>query len=101
MTLRRLLEIIGGSVLIFAGILFALPLVPLPGIPLIVAGVLLVSPYHGRRLAWWFVIAWKWALQKWHEYYHNRHAHPRTRKNIRRRKLWPFWRGGEDDASDR
>jgi hypothetical protein len=100
MTFLRLLEIVGGSVLIIAGVIFSIPLVPLPGIPLIVAGVLLVSPYHGRRLAWWFVIAWKWVNQKWHEYYHNRKAHPRSRKGIRKRKLWPFWTTEEDGESE-
>jgi len=83
--LRRVLEIGAGVVLVAIGIV----MIPLPifsGAPFIIPGVLLISPWHGRRLAWFMVHAYRWAQQGWHRVRHGR----RHKNTSKRHKIWPF-----------
>jgi len=83
--LRRVLEIGAGVVLVAVGIV----MIPLPifsGAPFIIPGVLLISPWHGRRLAWFAVHMYRWAKQGWHRVRHGR----QHKNNSKRHKIWPF-----------
>lgn len=83
--LRRVFEIGGGVILVAIGIV-AIPLPVLSGAPFIIPGVLLISPWHGRRLAWFVVHAYRWAQQGWHRVRHGR----QHKNNSKRHKIWPF-----------
>ncbi|MFH0834019.1 MAG: PGPGW domain-containing protein [Patescibacteria group bacterium] len=61
---KRILEITGGVLLILLGIVMLFT--PGQGIFAIVAGVVLVSPYHGRRLIWRLKEFWKLLKRKWY-----------------------------------
>jgi hypothetical protein len=45
---------------------------PGPGIAVVIAGVMLVSPQHGRRLIWYLAQVWRRAKAYYHKYYHGR-----------------------------
>lgn len=77
-SLKRTLEIVFGIVLILVGIFLSLPFVPGPGIPVIFFGVLLVSPYHGRRLFWRARLVIKWLKE---HYYAWRHGYRSKKKH--------------------
>lgn len=55
--IKRCFQIIGGIILILAGLVMLVT--PGQGILSIVAGVFLISPYHGRRLVWRIKRGWK------------------------------------------
>ena len=59
---RRYLRIAAGFAILLVGIVLALPLVPGPGIPLILLGLLLLSDHF----AWagWLLA---WAKNRWHQ----------------------------------
>jgi len=59
---KRFTEIACGSALVLVGIVMLFT--PGQGILTIVAGVTLISPYHGRRLVWWLLQLWKKAKIK-------------------------------------
>jgi len=63
--LRRHLRVWGGFLALISGIILALPLVPAPGIPLILLGLALLSDHFV-----WAKRMLNWAKQKW------RHIHP-------------------------
>jgi hypothetical protein len=65
LTLRRHLTLWGGFLALMAGIILALPLVPGPGIALILLGLALLSDHFV-----WAQRMLNWAKQKW------RHIHP-------------------------
>ena len=58
--LRRCLRICGGFLALISGAILALPLVPGPGIPLILLGLVLLSDHFV-----WAKRALTWAKQKW------------------------------------
>lgn len=61
---KRSLEITGGIILIAIGIIgLLLPL--MPGAVPIFAGILLISPAHGKKII-------DWLKKKWHEFKKNR-----------------------------
>ncbi len=68
--LKRFLEIAGGSLLVFTGILMLFTFGP--GILAIVAGVMLISPHHGRRLVWWLRQFWRGLKGWWYSFWFKR-----------------------------
>jgi hypothetical protein len=62
LSIRGHLRIGGGFLALFAGIILALPLVPGPGIPLIILGLVLLSD----RFVWAKRIL-NWAKRKWQQ----------------------------------
>ena len=65
-SIRKPLRVCGGFLALFAGIILALPLVPGPGIPLIILGLVLLGDHFvwARRIL-------NWAKQKWHAVHPN------------------------------
>ncbi len=63
---KRFLEIAGGSLLVLAGVVMLVT--PGMGILAIVAGVMLISPHHGRRLVWWLKQFWRGAKGWWYSF---------------------------------
>lgn len=59
---RRYLRIAAGFAILLVGIVLALPLVPGPGIPLILLGLLLLSDHF--TWAGWLLA---WAKNRWHQ----------------------------------
>lgn len=53
---KRLSQIIIGIVLILAGIIMLFT--PGPGVPAIIFGVMLISPYHGHKIFIWLEKIW-------------------------------------------
>jgi sulfite exporter TauE/SafE len=56
--IKRWFEIIAGILLIILGILLSLPFIPGPGFVIIFAGIMLISPHHGKKIlkriqGWW------------------------------------------------
>jgi hypothetical protein len=51
LSILRFFEIIGGIALIIVGLVMLIT--PGSGIVAIIAGIMLISPYHGRRVIWW------------------------------------------------
>ncbi|MFH0776199.1 MAG: PGPGW domain-containing protein [Patescibacteria group bacterium] len=62
--LKRFGEIALGVILILAGIIMLFT--PGQGILAIVAGIFLISPYHGRRIVWRLKELWKTLKRKWY-----------------------------------
>jgi hypothetical protein len=69
---NRPLEIFVGVLLTILGLILMIPGVPLPGTPVLLAGIMFVSPQHGRRLIWWLVCTWKWFKAHFHRLWHGR-----------------------------
>ncbi|MBU1089349.1 PGPGW domain-containing protein [Patescibacteria group bacterium] len=65
-SIKRFFEIAGGSLLILAGILMLFT--PGMGILAILAGVMLISPHHGRRLVWWGKQLWRGVKGWWYSF---------------------------------
>jgi len=64
--IRRFFEIIGGGFLILAGIVMLAT--PGSGILAIVTGIMLISPYHGRRILWWGKQLWRRIKSWWYSW---------------------------------
>lgn len=64
--LRKHLRVCSGFLALFAGIILTVPLVPGPGIPLIVLGLVLLSDHFV-----WAKRILNWAKQRWQQ------VHPR------------------------
>ncbi len=79
--LRRFLEIIGGGILLFAGIIMLVT--PGQGILAIIAGIFLISPRHGRRVVWHLRQIWKRVKMWWFSWKFKRTV---KRKNFRKAK---------------
>ncbi len=63
---KRFLEITGGSLLVFLGV--AMFFTPGSGILAIVAGIMLISPHHGRRVIWWGKQLWRGTKGWWYSW---------------------------------
>lgn len=63
---KRFLEIVGGSLLVLAGVVMLAT--PGTGILAIVAGVMLISPHHGRRIIWWLKQFWRGLKGWWYSF---------------------------------
>jgi hypothetical protein len=60
--MRKHLRICGGFLTLLAGLILALPLVPGPGIPLILVGLVLLSDHFP-----WAKRVLDWAMRKWRQ----------------------------------
>ncbi|MCF7845660.1 MAG: hypothetical protein K9L85_00295 [Candidatus Peribacteraceae bacterium] len=65
-SLKRILEITGGALLILIGIVMIFT--PGQGLLAIIGGVFLISPQHGRRLVWYIKKAWKRVKMFWYSW---------------------------------
>ncbi len=68
--LKRGFEVAFGVLLVLLGMV--LLVTPGPGIVVMVAGVMFVSPQHGRRLIYWLLCLWKWVKAQWYRHFHGR-----------------------------
>jgi len=65
--MKRFFQIFFGILLVIAGIVMLFT--PGQGILAIVAGIMLISPYHGRRVVWRICCAWK-SFKRWRYSFH-------------------------------
>jgi len=80
---KRIIEITGGSILIIIGIV--LIFIPIfTGAPILIAGIFLISPYHGRRIVWHLGKIWKRIKMFWYSWKFKRTV---KRKIFRRAKM--------------
>ncbi len=77
--LKRWFEIIFGVLLIVLGVVMLVT--PGPGTATIIAGLMFVSPQHGKRVIWWLNCLWKWLKAQWY-----RRIYGRSRVFKRKRK---------------
>jgi UPF0716 family protein affecting phage T7 exclusion len=81
---KKIWQISLGVVLIVAGIIMLVT--PGQGILAIVAGIVLVSPYHGRRVIWNLKQLWKWVKQKWYSFRYPRVIQSKIWQKMRKLK---------------
>lgn len=82
--MKRAFQIFFGGLLIVIGVLALAT--PGPGILIIVIGITLISPYHGRRIVWRIRCGWRW-LKSWYYSFRFRRTEKRSKflKSLKRR----------------
>lgn len=84
MSFKRCLQIFFGSLLVLLGIVMIFT--PGQGLIAIVGGVMLISPYHGRRLVWHIRCAWRKCKRWFYSFRFKRTIKRRIIQRIRRLK---------------
>ncbi len=82
--IKRYAEIVIGTLLVILGVI--LIFTPGQGTLVIIAGVMLVSPYHGRRLVWWIKQLWKRTKGWWYSWRFKRVIKSKIIKRARKLK---------------
>jgi transaldolase len=84
---KKIWQISLGVVLVLVGIVMLFT--PGQGILAIVAGIVLISPYHGRRVIWRLKLLWKWVKQKWYSFFHTRVIKSKVWQKMQKLKKTP------------